>query len=104
MYNPLPYPRSPSGCHSGDGARNPELRTYDPRLMSYMAIVLDTIEEHDLRYPDQDTLLSILESALDARARLVQSSLHQWTPPQMEALLRNLLIFALEPASAMEVV
>jgi hypothetical protein len=78
-------------------------RTYNPRLQSYLRFALDVLEEHDLPYPDEESLLGVLEAALDARALLMQLSVHPRTPDQLEELLRKLLVFALQPTSELEV-
>jgi hypothetical protein len=79
-------------------------RPHNPRLHSYLRLLLDVIEEHDLPYPDEDRLIDILEAALNARVLLLQTSVHPRTPDQLEALLRKLLVFALQPTSELEVI
>jgi hypothetical protein len=96
----LPPSHSPDAVIFKAGPHRP----YNPRLQSYLRFALDVIEEHDLPYPDEDSLLGILEAALDARVLLVQSSVHPRTPDQLEELLRKLLLFALQPTIESEVI
>ncbi len=100
LRSPLPPGHSPDDVIVKEGTHRP----YNPRLQSYLRFALDVIEEYDLPYPDEDSLLGILEAALDARALLVQSSVHPRTPDQLEELLWKLLVFALQPTSESEVI
>jgi hypothetical protein len=98
--------RSPLPDYSLDdgNVKSTPHRTYNPRLESYLRFALDTLEEYDLPYPGEDTLLVVLQAVLDARVLIVQASDHPRTPSELAELLRKLLVFALQPTSELEVI
>jgi hypothetical protein len=80
-------------------AANSAVSTSHPQFHTCLQGALNIIDGHDRLHPDQNALLDLLESGLNARAQLVQSALNPWPQSSMRALL---LILALKTASNME--
>ena len=78
-------------------------RIYCSRLLSYARLALDVIEEHDLPFPGNDSFLSVLAAALDARFTFAEASVYPRSDSELDSLLRHLLLFALRPACELEV-
>ncbi len=100
MNNVPLHHQSSSASDSADVVSRPKCSPQYARLIRQMPFILDTIDENDLPRPDDDKVLVILAGALRDRASIMKKSSHtRWTRPRREALLRHLLIVAIEPVS-----